>query len=619
MQQQTPPIAETLAEKQKSISIAEFFEKNKQMLGFDSLQRSLISTVKEAVDNALDACEEAEILPDLFIEIKPSGSNLDVIVEDNGPGIVRDQIPRVFAKLLYGSRFHVLRQSRGQQGIGISAAVLYAQLSTGKPARIVSKIDPGKPAHYCELVINTSRNEPEILDDRVTDWDRPHGTRIELEIQGAYVKGRRQSVLEYLRNTAIVNPHARITLIEPDGGRIVFDRATDLLPEHPEEVKPHPTGIELGTLIKMMRYTDRQRLSTFLKDSFSRIGAVTSEEICAHAKLKSASNPRKLTHGEAERLLHAFKSIKIGSPPTDCLSPISEDLIYKGIEKEYTADFIATAKRSPAVYAGNPFLVETAIAYGGDLPSDGRVSILRFANRVPLLYQQGACAITHAVERINWHYYGLSQPGGFPSGPCTILVHVASTNVPFTSESKNAIADVPEILDEIENGVRAVAGRLKKYLGRQEILSKRKEKENLIKKVLPRLATKVSEILDRDVPNIDPVVARVMGNLLVNRSIRRNENGFDVEIRIENHTEIVHSFKVHDLIPYEIESAEPSPRRATIGDRFDYLWDVSLRPGERTSLRYVIEEGDLSLSEPVVEGVSAELVTGARVLARGSP
>ena len=618
--QQESHIAERLAEEQKSISIAEFFEKNRQMLGFDSLQRCLITTVKEAVDNALDACEEAEILPNLAIEIKQSrsGSNLIVTIEDNGPGIVRDQIPRVFAKLLYGSRFHVLKQSRGQQGIGISASVLYAQLSTGKPARIISKIGHNEPAHYCELVIDTSTNEPEILEERTVDWDPPHGTRVELEIKASYVKGRRQSVIEYLRNTAIVNPHARLTLTDPDCERTVFERASDLPPERPKEIKPHPAGIELGTLIKMLRYTDRKRLSTFLKDSFVRIGAVTSEEICSRAQLKPESDPGKLTHEEMERLLHAFRSVKIGAPPTDCLSPISEDLIYKGVEKEYTVDFIATAKRPPAVYSGNPFLVEASIAYGGDLPADGKVEILRFANRVPLLYQQGACAATHAIERINWKYYGLAQPGGFPSGPCAILVHVASTNVPFTSESKNAIADVPEILDEIENAVRSAASRMRKYLGRQDVLSRRKEKENLIKKVLPRLATKVSEILDRDVPNINPVVARIMGNLLVARSVQRNENngGFDVEIRIENHTAAAHSLKVHDFIPYEIVSAEPEPRRAEVGDRFDYLWDVSLRSGGLARLVYRIDDSAdaLSLPEPLVEGIPGELVTGAKVL-----
>jgi len=623
------PIAEKLASQQKSISIAEFFEKNKQMLGFDSLQRCLLTTVKEAVDNALDACEEAEILPDLLIEIKAPNptrttspakpaqlnqptANLIVTVEDNGPGIVRGQIPRVFAKLLYGSRFHVLKQSRGQQGIGISASVLYAQLSTGKPTEIISKIGPGEPAHYCKLMIDTSRNEPEILEEKTTDWDPPHGTRVELEIKASYVKGRRQSVLEYLRNTAIVNPHARITLVDPDRERTVFERATDILPEPPKEIKPHPAGIELGTLVKMLRHTDRKRLSAFLKDSFVRIGAVTSEEICSRAGLLPAADPGKLTHEEAERLQDALRSAKIAAPPTDCLSPISEDLIRKGVLKEYSVDFIATTKRTPAVFNGNPFLVEAAIAYGGDLPADGKADILRFANRVPLLYQQGACAVTHAIERINWKYYGLTQPGGFPSGPCAILVHVASTNVPFTSESKNAIAD------EVENAVRNAASRLRKYLGKQESLSKRKEKENLIKKVLPRLATKVSEILGMGVPNIDPVVARIMGNLLVNRSVRRNEseNVFNIEIRIENHTGAAHSMKVHDLIPFEIMDAEPEPRMAPVGDKFDYLWEVSLRSGESMHLRYAVESGDESLTLPalLVEGISAELVTGARVL-----
>jgi DNA topoisomerase-6 subunit B len=196
--------------------------------------------------------------------------------------------------------------------------------------------------------------------------------------------------------------------------------------------------------------------------------------------------------------------------------------------------------------------------------------------------------------------------------------------VPFTSESKNAIADVPEILDEIENGVRAVASKMRKYLGRRDVLSKRKEKENLIRKVIPRLAIKVSDILDREPPNINPVVARIMGNLLVYRLIKQTEDGFDVEIRIKNHTSTAHSFKLHDFIPYEIKSAKPSPHKAVVGDRFDYLWEVSLRSGGDVCLRYTIGDGDnnnnsgeetLTLPEPVVEGVSAELVTGARAIA----
>jgi len=229
------PIAEELAKKQRAISIAEFFEKNRQILGFDSAPRSLLTAVKEGVDNSLDACEEAGILPDIMVSIEDAGGdNVAIIIEDNGPGIVKEQIPSTFAKLLYGSRFHAIKQSRGQQGIGISAAVLYSQLTTGKPTRIISKIDRDKPAHYYELIINTSTNEPEILEDKVVDWDRPRGTRVEMEMKASYVKGRRQSVLEYMKSTAIVNTHARLTLVEPDGNPIIFERAVDTLPKPAE-------------------------------------------------------------------------------------------------------------------------------------------------------------------------------------------------------------------------------------------------------------------------------------------------------------------------------------------------------------------------------------------------
>ncbi|MDD1753759.1 MAG: DNA topoisomerase VI subunit B, partial [Methanotrichaceae archaeon] len=273
-------IAEELAKNQKAISVAEFFEKNRQILGFDSAPRALITCVKEAVDNSLDACEDAGILPDIFVQIKRSGDYYQVVVEDNGPGIVAEEIPRVFAKLLYGSRFHILRQSRGQQGIGISAAVLYAQLTSGKPVRVISKIGPERPAFYYELIINTAKNEPEVLRKEETDWERPRGTKVELDLEGTYVRSRRQSVYGSLKNVAVVNPHARITLIEPDGNIEVFERATETLPKRAYAIQPHPTGIELGELIKLLRYTERKKLRVFLRETFSSIGSITAHELC---------------------------------------------------------------------------------------------------------------------------------------------------------------------------------------------------------------------------------------------------------------------------------------------------------------------------------------------------
>ncbi|AKB41078.1 DNA topoisomerase VI subunit B [Methanosarcina mazei] len=613
------PIAEELAKKQKSISVAEFFEKNRQILGFDSAPRSLITTVKEAVDNALDACEEAGILPDILVQVERTGPDyVTVIIEDNGPGIVREQIPKVFAKLLYGSRFHALKQSRGQQGIGISAAVLYAQMTAGRHTKILSKTSPTAPAHYYELMINTSTNEPDILVDEVRDWFRPHGTQIELEMRAAYVKGRRQSIYEYLKATAIVNPHARITLIDPDGNEEVFERATDKMPEPAEEILPHPEGIELGTLMKMLHYTERQKLAPFLRYSFCKIGLLTAEEICKAAGLDPEIDPHALGRHEARKLIEAFEKVKIMAPPTDCLSPIGEDLIYRGLEKETTVDFIATSTRKPAVYSGNPFVVEVGMAYGGNLPKEEKISIMRFANRVPLLYQQGGCVTTHAVEDIKWKQYGLNQPGGgIPVGPVILLIHVASINVPFTSESKDAIADIPVIKEEIDLAIKEVARKLKHYLSKQSNLKKRREKEIIITKVLPKLAAKVAHVLDKDVPDINPVVAKIMGNLLVHRVIKNNGDGTaDVAIKVKNFGTSAYSFRVHEMLPCAISGAKPEPKVVTMGNDYDYVWDISAAAGSSKVLSYKIEsatEEELKkLPQLIVEGIEEELVTGAK-------
>ncbi len=612
-------IAEELAKKQKAISIAEFFEKNRQILGFDSSTRSLLTSVKEAVDNSLDACEEAGILPDIFIKLEnASKNNLTLIVEDNGPGIVKEQIPRVFAKLLYGSRFHAVKQSRGQQGIGISATVLYSQLTSGRPAKIVSKIDKDAPAHYFELLINTQTNEPEILVDKITDWDRLRGTRIELEMEASYVKGRRQSVYEYLKDTAIVNPHARITLIEPDNNQIIFERATDKQPVQAVEILPHPHGIELGTLMKMLRYSETDKLDSFLRESFSRIGAQTAKEICKKAGIEPETDPKAITLDEAKRLHEAFKKVKILAPSTDCLSPITEELIRKGLGKEHTVDFIETTTRPAAVHNGHPFQVEAGIAYGGNLPKEDKVEILRFANRVPLLYQQGACAVTHAIENINWRNYSLDQPGGsLPIGPAIILVHVASTHIPFTSESKEAIADVPEIIGEVELALKDVARRLKLYLSRQDNLEKRREKEEIIYSILPRIAKKVGEILELPTPDITPIVAKIMGNVFCQRVVKQNGKGCNVEIRFKNHGDSVHHFNLHETLPYSIESPSPEPKKIPVGKQIDYVWKISLKPGEQKAIIYRLGIGldeAAKLPQLVVEGIESELITGAQAV-----
>jgi len=361
------PKAHELAKKQRDISIAEFFEKNRHLLGFDNKRKALLTTVKEAVDNALDACEDAEILPELAIELIDMGEDrFRVIIEDNGPGIVKAQIPKIFAKLLYGSKFHKLSQSRGQQGIGISASVMYGQLTTGRPAKILSKIHANEPAHYYELRIDTTKNKPNIVKEDIKEWSKDHGTRVEMDIEASYLKGT-QSVDEYLKQTAIVNPHATIIYVNPKAEQIIFPRATEQKPKHPVEIKPHPYGVELGIMMKMLRWTQSKTIKRFLMEEFSRVGSKSANEILENAAILPKTKPSKVSREMAEQLMKGIKNTRIMSPPSDCISPIGHNLLEKGLKKEINAEFYTSCSRSPSVYRGNPFVIETALAYGGAL------------------------------------------------------------------------------------------------------------------------------------------------------------------------------------------------------------------------------------------------------------
>ena len=484
-----------LSKKQREISISEFFTRNRHLLGFDNPTRALMMVVKEAVDNALDATMEMKVLPEIYVELKQLNEDrFIVIVEDNGPGIIKQQIPNIFAKLLYGSKFHTLKQNRGQQGIGISAAVLYSQLTTGKFTKIISKIHPKKPAHYFELHIDTKRNEPIIERDHEVDWNKDHGTRIELELEARYQKGR-QSVDEYIKQTAIVNPHAKIIYITPEKERIEFPRVTNDLPKEPKEIKPHPHGIEIGTLIRMLKDTTSTTLSSFLQNDFSRIGPTVSSNICDEAKLSTRAKPSSLENSQIEILFKVIQNTKIIAPPTDCLSPIGSELLEKGLKKEIQADFFTTTTRPPSVYRGMPFLIEAAIAYGGDLDKESTIRLMRFANRLPLLYQQGACGITEGASDITWRPYGLGQSSGnLPTGPAIIVVHIASVWVPFTSEAKEAIAHYDEILKEIKLALQDCGRKLAAYIRKNVKAKEQKERISLFEKYIPELAFSLSNL-----------------------------------------------------------------------------------------------------------------------------
>jgi DNA topoisomerase-6 subunit B len=508
--------AESMAAKQRAISISEFFAKNRHLLGFDNPRKALLTAVKEAVDNSLDACEEAHILPDLAIDIKPLTDNKFVLsVKDNGPGIVKQQIPNIFARLLYGSKFHSLKMSRGQQGIGISAAGMYGLLTTGEPVQIISRTNAKKNAHHYRVQIDTAKNRPEVVLDEECDFDLPTGTSVTITLEGKYQRGR-QSVDEYIAQSAMANPHAVIIYNAPDGNVYEYPRQNEEPPFVPREIKPHPYGVELGLLLKMARDSSSKQLSAFLQNEFSRVSLRVANQVCEKAKLRKTLRPSRMTLRQAEALHAGISETKIMAPATDCICPIGAEQLQEGLQAVVKADFYTACSRSPSVYRGNPFLIEAALAYGtqgnGDSNPDREplMRLTRIANRVPLLYQQSGCAIYKAIMDINWRNYALSQSkGALPAGPVMLMVHIASVWVPFTSESKEAIAHYPEIIKEIQLAVQDCGRKLGMYLRRKKRIQQELDKRRYIETYLPYIGEALRDILLLKKRQVDTTIVKL--------------------------------------------------------------------------------------------------------------
>lgn len=494
--------AEDFAKMQKEISISEFFEKNKHLLGFDNPTKALLMGVKEAIDNSLDACQDAGILPDVIVKLKNVKEDVfRISVQDNGPGIVKEQIPNIFGKLLYGSKFHVLRQNRGQQGLGISCCVLYSQLTTGSPTKVWSKIEDKKNSHYYELFINTTKNEPEIVkEENVENGLGEHGVKVELEMIGRY----RKWVEDYLKQTSIANPFAKIVFHGPDGTKTTYSRSVSELPKEPKEMRPHPYGVEFGILLRMLQSSKSRSLSAFLTNEFSSVGNQTAREICKVAKIDKNLKPQELNREQIEKLINAMQKVKIQRPPLDCLSPIGKTDLEKSLKREYpAAEFIHALTREPDVYRGFPFLIEVGIVYGGDLKND-TIEVMRFANRVPLLYQAGACAITEAVKDIDWKRYGLQQTGdSLPIGPMALVVHTCSTWVPFVSESKEAIAPYPEIVKEIKLAIQDTARDLSRFLSGKRRIGEQRRRLLIFERYASEVADALSKLTKKGKKDIE--------------------------------------------------------------------------------------------------------------------
>ncbi|ERG97981.1 MAG: DNA topoisomerase VI, subunit B [Haloquadratum sp. J07HQX50] len=684
-----------------------------------------------------------------------------------------------------------VKNSRGQQGIGISAAVLYSQLTSGKPAKITSRTQSASQSQYFELIIDTDTNEPEIQrsmsqDPTESELSPTHGTRIELEME-ANLRARQQ-LHDYIKHTAVVNPHARITLDEPNiSGPIQYDRVDGAeLPAETEEIRPHPHGVELGTLLKMLESTESYSLSGFLQAEFTRVGTktttrivdrfrdryfgreigwsipesstddavesiidavankpadateafatqitetVVSRERTTHQQLQTiietiaediedeyrttfaatvrqrahtamwqvltadlsddifelveqATSQQKdestlnglttrletklqdhdkqhrltrevlaeyvnrsadqletqeITFGETARgnvaeafwdvmntvndsvpqvsavgddrdtassLLEAMRETDILAPPTNCLSPISEELVEAGLRKEFDADFYAAATRDAEVHGGDPFVVEAGIAYGGQLDNTS-MRLLRFANRVPLVYQQGACATTDVIKQIRWRNYGLNQPGGsgLPQDSIVLMIHVASTNVPFTSESKDALANIPAIENEIELAVREASRDLKSFLNKRRSMQKRRKKQDVLSRILPEMAHKLAEVTGRQEPDIDSALARIMNNVSIERQIEETA----VTLKVRNHSDRNETPEITEIVSAEPQNVPDDVDSVNMDGEWFLTWNPTVKAGDTVQFSYrAVSDATFDIQ---IDGIETEKLT----------
>ncbi len=506
--------ADELFKEFRETSITEFFRKNRAHLGYSGKLRSLTTVVHEIVTNALDACEEAGILPDIQIKINALNSeHYKVFGADNGPGIPLKHISDVFGKMLAGTKFHRNVQLRGQQGIGVAGVTLFSQTTTGKPIKVKTSTGKGK-VHEVELMIDITKNKADILSKKEYSqyW---RGTELDVELKGVKFNLSERGPSEYLRRTAIVNPHAQIIFIDPEGRKTVFERSSEKIPKPPVSMKAHPKGLEVDDLINMSKVSKGRKVSSFLVTTFSRMSNAKVKEIQEHVNFDLNKNPRRLTWAECEEIINAIEKVKFLAPPTEGLEAIGEEQIKNAVLNILDPEFEAVLTRPPKVHSGGiPFLIEVAIAYGGhagrSIGDGSKYEIMRFGNKAPLLFDTGGCAITKAVNSVEWKRYGMRD---FENSPVTILVNLASTHIPYTSAGKQSIAEEKEVLKEIRFALMEVGRKFQVYHSRKRRALEREARKQILLKYSTALASGLAKLTNKN----EEAILKELQNLVEER------------------------------------------------------------------------------------------------------
>ncbi len=493
-------------------SVAEFFKKNRQMLGFSGRVRSLTTVVHEYVTNSLDAAEEAGILPDISVEIKEFPNEHYVVkAEDNCTGIPQKHVGKALGMMLAGTKFHRYMQQRGQQGIGASGCTMFSQITTGKPVHVKSGTGNGK-VFECDLFIDLKTNQPKITNFVEMPGDFK-GLSIQAEFAEVKYDKSTHSVFEYLKLTAIANPHAQITLIEPTGEKTVFPRSTNQIPKRPSEILPHPLGITTNDLIEKAHHSVSRKVGSFLTTEFSRVSNDKIKEIDGIVNEGKAPDnpeyvnfekkPSELKWPEAERIILAFQKVKWIAPSTDSITPIGKEQVEKSLRNILNPEFVSVTERKPKVFRGGvPFMVEAAVAYGGQAGTKTANGIggdiIRFANRAPLLFDGGGCATTEAVKTIDWKRYDIKD---FENEPLTVFINFVSVYVPYTGAGKQAISLEDEIIQEIRYAVMEVARDLERYVHGKFRAHERANKIKAIMRYVKQLSADLPDLAGMGKPD----------------------------------------------------------------------------------------------------------------------
>jgi len=495
-----------------SSSTAEYFSKNLQQVGFSSPTKAVLTTLKEAIDNSLDACEESGILPELVVEIEKAGAgtlkNTDLIriyVEDNGPGLEVDEISAVFGEYLASSKFGRGRCSRGQQGIGISAATTWAQLTSAKGVQVVSKTAKMRQAVSSLVEVDIKHNKGVLKDKKTIQWTKPHGVSVEFYIDGRIQLNGEGGLMTYLLGTTLVNPHLTLKYKVPDQAWQKVERVSDVCPSIPEATTPHPHTMKLGEFIAHSHLFGRITVRAWLKKGFSRITDNVIEAIIKNGVNKKVleQSVDKTADGDFKDLFSAIHKTELMAPSTRSVMIIGEEAFSKSVRRLGEVDFFAVLTRKPTICDYKPVAVEVAIARlkTGTAKIEGETNespatILRFANRVPLQFDKAACAMVKAIETVNWRTYGLIQPkDSLPQGPYVIAVSLVSPFIKFKNASKETVDASDELVEEMRRTLIQAGQRLSRHIRKESKEADLEEKLRHIEQFCPILVDCLCRII----------------------------------------------------------------------------------------------------------------------------